>query len=272
MFDIKLMAGALGAEIHGIDLTKPISKTAAKEIRRLWLAHQVIFFRNQNLKPINHRELASIFGPFQTHPAYRTVEGFPEITILEATADKPYKIDTWHTDMTFRKHPPLGSVLHGRIIPEKGGDTLFASLSAAYDALSENMKKYVAGLNAVHDFSYGFKESLAEPGGRERLAQAVADNPPLEHPVVRIHPETGKKLLYVNRLFTTHIVGVGKKESEAILNFLYDHIVTDEYTCRFSWEPNSIAIWDNRATQHKPVNDFFPAHRLMQRIVIDGEQ
>ena len=271
MFDIKLIAGALGAEIYGIDLTKPISKEAATEIRRLWLEHQVIFFRDQNLKPANHRALASIFGPFQTHPAYRTVAGFPEITILEATADKPYKIDTWHTDMTFRKNPPLGSVLHGRIIPEKGGDTLFASLSAAYDALSNNMQQYLEGLNAVHDFSYGFKESLAEPGGRERLAQAVADNPPLEHPIVRIHPETGKKLLYVNRLFTTHIVGVGKQESAAILNFLYDHIVTDEYTCRFSWEANSIAIWDNRATQHKPINDFYPAHRLMQRIVIDGE-
>ena len=258
MFDIKLMAGALGAEIHGVDLTQPITPEIATEIRRLWLEHEVIFFRNQNLQPEHHRALASIFGPSQTHPAYRTVEGFPEITILEATADKPYKIDTWHTDMTFRKNPPLGSVLRGRIIPEKGGDTLFASLSAAYNALSDKMKQYLEGMTAIHDFSYGFKESLAEPGGRERLAQAVADNPPIEHPVIRTHPETGRKLIYVNELFTTHIIGIGRKESDVILKFLYNHITTDEYTCRFSWEPNSIAIWDNRATQHKPINDFFP--------------
>jgi len=186
MFKIKLMAGALGAEIHGIDLRQAITPAIAKEIRRLWLEHQVIFFRNQNIEPAQHKALAQIFGPLQTHPAYRTVEGFPEITILEATADKPYKIDTWHTDMTFRKNPPLGSVLRSRIIPEKGGDTLFASLSAAYNALSEKMKQY--------------------------------------------------------------------------------------FTCRFNWEVNSIAIWDNRATQHKPINDFYPAHRLLERIVIDGDK
>ena len=270
MFDIHLMAGAIGAEIHGIDLCQPITPPIANEIRRLWLKHQVIFFRDQHIEPAQHRALANIFGPVQTHPAYQTVEGYPEITILEATAEKPYKIDTWHTDMTFRKNPPLGSVLHGRIIPAKGGDTMFASLSAAYEALSDKIKQYLEGMTAIHDFSYGFKESLAEPGGRERLAQAVADNPPIQHPIVRIHPETGKKQLYVNKLFTTHIEGISSKESDTILTFLYDHITTDEYTCRFSWQPDSIAIWDNRATQHKPINDFYPQHRLMQRIVIDG--
>jgi taurine dioxygenase len=270
MYKIKLLSGSIGAEVHGIDLSQFIIPSIANEIRNLWLKHQVIFFRDQNISAGQHRSLAHIFGSLQTHPAYKTVPGFPEITILEATADKPYKIDTWHTDMTFRMRPPLGTVLRSRIIPEKGGDTLFASLSAAYESLSGAMKVYLSGLSAMHDFSYGFKESLAEPGGRERLAKAVADNPPVAHKIVKTHPETGKKLLYVNKLFTTHIVGLRLSESDAILSFLYDHITTDEYTCRFQWKPHSIAIWDNRATQHKPINDFYPSHRLMERIVIDG--
>ena len=148
---------------------------------------------------------------------------------------------------------------------------MFASMTAAYNALSDKMKQYLEGLNAVHDFSYGFKESLAESGGRERLAQAVADNPPVEHPIIRTHPETGKKVIFVNKLFTTHIVGMSRAESDAILNFLYAHIVTDEFTCRFKWTENALVVWDNRATQHKPINDFYPAHRKLERIVIDGD-
>ena len=233
MVEVNLLAGALGAEIHGIDLSEPITTAIGTEIRRLWLKHEVIFFRNQDIAAAQHKSLAQLFGPLQTHPAYRTVEGFPEITILEASKDKPYKIDTWHTDMTFRHKPPLGSVLRSRIIPEKGGDTLFASLSASYEALSDRMKHYLSGLYAVHDFSCGFRESLAEPGGRERLAQAVNDNPPVRHPVVCTHPETGKKLLYVNKLFTTYIADMSRSESDTILAYLYGHISTDEFTCRF---------------------------------------
>ena len=271
MFNIQPLSGAIGAEISGVDLSQPLTKEIGAEIHRLLLDYQVLFFRDQDIVPAQHRALASVFGPLQTHPAYRTVEGFPEITILEATADKPYKIDTWHTDMTFRKHPPVGTFLRSRIIPEKGGDTVFASMTAAYDALSDKMKVYLEGLNAVHDFCYGFKESLAEPGGRERLAQAVADNPPVEHPIIRSHPETGKKVIFVNKLFTTHIVGVGSAESKAILDFLFQHIITDEFTCRFKWTENALVVWDNRATQHKPINDFYPAHRKLERIVIDGD-
>ena len=271
MFNIKPLSGVIGAEVSGVDLKQPLTEEIGKEIHRLLLEYQVLFFRDQDIAPAQHRALASVFGPLQTHPAYRTVEGFPEITILEATADKPYKIDTWHTDMTFRKHPPVGTFLRSRIIPAKGGDTVFASMTAAYDALSDKMKQYLEGLNAIHDFSYGFKESLAEPGGRERLAQAVADNPPVEHPIIRAHPETGKKVIFVNKLFTTHIVGVSSAESTAILNFLFTHIITDEFTCRFKWTENALVVWDNRATQHKPVNDFYPAHRKLERIVIDGD-
>lgn len=272
MFEVKLMGGSLGAEIHGIDLTKPLTSEVKAEIRRLLVEHEVIFFRNQNIEHAKHQELAEIWGPLQSHPAYGTVAGFPNITILESTPEKPTKIDTWHSDMTFRKHPPVGTVLRSRIIPAKGGDTAFASMTAAYDALSDRMKNYLEGLRAVHDFRQGFKESLAEPGGRERLAQALIDYPPIEHPVIHTHPESGKKVIFVNKLFTTHIVGIPKSESDAILNFLYDHCITDEFTCRFRWEVNSIAIWDNRATQHKPINDYFPAHRKLERSTIDGDK
>jgi taurine dioxygenase len=192
--------------------------------------------------------------------------------ILESTRENPSKIEIWHSDMTFRHHPPSVTVLRGITIPEVGGDTLFASMTAAYDGLSSGMQRYLDGLVAVHDFSHGFKESLAEPGGRERLADAVAANPPVRHPVVQTHPETGKKVLFVNALFTTHIEGLPPLESAEVLQFLWRHASLPEFTCRFNWQPNSMVLWDNRSTQHKPVNDFFPATRRLHRVVSEGDQ
>lgn len=271
MITCKPMAGALGAEIEGIDLTKNVSAEDYKQIRNFLVEHEVIFFRNQDVSPAQQKSLADSFGPLQTHPAYDTVEGYPEITILESTAEKPSKIEAWHSDMTFRPHPPLASILRSKVVPASGGDTLWASMSVAYAELSSHMKKLLDGLYAVHDFRYGFKESLEEEGGAKRLAQAVKDNPPVEHPVVQIHPESGKKVIFVNSLFTTHIIGMKKAESRAILNFLFEHITTPEFTCRFNWEPNCIALWDNRSTQHKPINDYYPAHRKLHRITIFGD-
>jgi taurine dioxygenase len=145
-------------------------------------------------------------------------------------------------------------------------------MTAAYKGLSAPMQDFLQGLTAVHDFAHGFKESLAEPGGRERLAGAVAANPPVRHPVIRTHPETGRKVIFVNSLFTTHIEGLARAESDALLQFLFRHVTTPEFTCRFQWRPHSIAIWDNRSTQHKPINDYFPAHRKLLRITIDGDK
>ena len=272
MFTVNPIANALGAELHGVDLTTGLTPEVFKEVRRQLVEHEVIFFRDQDISPEQHRALAASFGQLQTHPAYETVEGIPEITILESTAENPTKIEAWHSDMTFRKHPPLGCVLRSKIVPPKGGDTMWASMTTAYDALSAPMQSFLSGLTAEHDFSYGFKESLAEPGGRERLAQAVVDNPPVVHPVIRTHPESGKKVIFVNSLFTTRILELSSGESDAILNFLYDHVTTLEFSCRFKWEPNSIAIWDNRSTQHKPINDYFPDHRMLHRVVIDGDK
>ncbi|EAW32934.1 taurine dioxygenase [marine gamma proteobacterium HTCC2143] len=269
---VQHLSGSLGAEISGIDLTQPLDNSIYADIRQLLVEHEVIFFRDQDISLSQHKALAESFGPLQTHPAYGTIEGFPEITILESTPEKPTMIECWHSDMTFKKHPPMGTILRSRIIPPKGGDTLWSSMTAAYDGLSSGMQNFLSSLTAVHDFAFGFKESLAEAGGRERLAQAVADNPPVEHPVICTHPESGKKVIFVNELFTTHIVGMTAKESRALLGFLYEHIVTPEFTCRFSWQPNSIALWDNRSTQHKPINDYFPSHRKLERTTIDGDK
>jgi len=272
MLEIRPMGGALGAEIHGIDLSAELSEENSLRIRKLLNEYEVIFFRDQDISPERQRALALSFGPIQTHPAYATVEGFPEITILESTPEKPTKIEAWHADMTFREHPPMAAILKSVIIPAKGGDTLWASMTSAYNGLSSRLQNFLEGLTAVHDFSYGFKESLVEEGGTERLAEAATANPPVRHPVIRTHPETGKKLIFVNSLFTTHIEGLHIKESEALLSFLYEHITIPEYSCRFQWQAHSIAIWDNRSTQHKPINDYFPAHRRLERITIDGDK
>ena len=269
--NIKPLSGCIGAEIHGIDLTKPITHELYIQLRECLVEYEVIFFRDQSITPAQQHALASMFGPLQSHPAYQTVEGFPEISILESTADKPTKIECWHSDMTFRQHPPLATVLRAQVVPDKGGDTLWASMTAAYRGLSKSMQDFLSTLTAVHDFSYGFKESLAEPGGQQRLAQALVDNPPVRHPVIRIHPESGKSVIFVNELFTRHIEGLSRSESDALLAFIFEHIRTPEYSCRFAWQPDSIAIWDNRSTQHKPINDYFPAHRRLERITIDGD-
>ena len=272
MLDVKPIAGALGAEISGLNLAAGLSGRQLTRVRELLNEFEVIFFREQDISPAAQRALALAFGPLQTHPAYDTVAGYPEVTILESTPEKPTKIEAWHSDMTFRPHPPMGTVLRSVIVPPRGGDTLWASMTAAYDGLSAPMQQFLQGLTAVHDFAHGFRESLAEPGGRERLASAIEANPPVSHPVIRTHPETGRKVIFVNSLFTTHIEGLGRAESDALLQFLFRHVTTPEYTCRFQWQPHSIAIWDNRSTQHKPINDYFPAHRRLHRITIDGDR
>jgi len=266
------IAGALGAEITGIDLTQTITDNLFSSIKNAFLAHQVIFFRDQDISPAQHHALASRFGPLQAHPAYPHIEGYPELTILESTPENPTKIEKWHTDMTFGPRPPMGSILHGVELPPFGGDTMWSSMSAAFEGLSLKMQEFLEGLTAVHDFAFGFKESLAEPGGPERLQQAMAANPPVVHPVIRTHPETGKKGIFVNSLFTRNIAELSSNESDNLLSFLYKHSIQPEFTCRFRWEKNSIAIWDNRITQHKPINDYFPNYRRMQRITIDGDK
>jgi taurine dioxygenase len=270
MPSVQRLAGPLGAELQGVDLAH-LDSASLDFIRSALLEHQVIFFRDQDIGPAEHRALARAFGEPAPHPAYPHVDGYPEITILESTAESPTKIDTWHTDMTFLARPPMGSILRGRVIPDVGGDTLWASLYSAWEALSDRMQRYLLGMEASHSFAHGFRHSLAEPGGWQRLGDAVHANPPARHPVVRIHPETGRKALFVNRLFTTHLIGVAEAESDAVLRLLFDHLETQEFSCRFRWRPNSVAFWDNRCTLHRPINDYLPAPRRMERITIAGD-
>jgi len=265
-------AGALGAFVHGVDVAAAIdSDDLFGAIRAALLEHQVLFFRDQAITPLEQRAFALRFGPIEPHPAYDVVAGTTDVQILESTPAKPSKIEMWHTDMTFRPAPPMLTMLHGKVIPPYGGDTLFASMTAAYDALSAPLRELLDGLTATHDFAHGFQESLAEPGGRERLAPALAANPPVQHPVIRTHPETRRKAIYVNSLFTTRIDELKRAESDALLALLFEHLTNDEFTVRLNWAPETLVMWDNRSTQHKPVNDFFPQHRKMHRITVAGD-
>ena len=260
---------ALGATIQEIDLREPLSEDLTAFISQALAENEVVFFRDQEISPQQHKDFALRFGQLQSHPVYPTVEGFPEITILENDEENPSKIEKWHTDMTFKQIPPLGSILLGKVIPKQGGDTLFASLSAAFRDLPKEMRESLQTMTAIHSFEHGFKESLAEPYGREKLNQALIDNPPVEHPVIRTHPITGKKLIFVNSLFTLKIKSMSDSESTELLEFLCEHIKQEKYQCRFSWEVNSIAFWDNRSVIHKPDNDYWPQVRRMERITID---
>ena len=267
---VEPVAGALGAELSGVQIGA-LTDGEFDAVHQALLDYEVVFFREQQLSPEAHRDFALRFGEVVGHPAYPHPDGVPEVTILEHTAEKPSKIECWHTDMTFMEKPPLGSILRGRVVPDRGGDTLWASMTAAFDALSPPLRELTLKLEAWHDFSWGFKESLAEPGGRERLAGAVAANPPRKHPVVRTHPLTGRKALFVNRLFTTRIDGLSGMESKHLLDLLCEHAVQPQFTVRFRWTPDAVVMWDNRCTQHVPVNDHGLSTRVMERVTVLGD-
>ena len=270
--EVHKAAGALGAYVNGARLTDILAHDAlAAEIKSLAVAHEVLFLRDQDVSPSEFADFARHFGEILPHGAYSTVPEAPDVQVLESTPENPSKIEAWHSDMTFSATPPSYTLLHGQLIPEYGGDTLWASATAAYDGLSSSLRGFLDGLNAEHDFRHGFRESLAEPGGAERLADAIAENPPVVHPLIRTHPESGRRGIYVNALFTTRIVELSQHESQRLLEFLYRHIVTAEFTVRLNWTPNTVAIWDNRSTQHKPVNDFLPQPRRMHRVTIRGD-
>ena len=270
---IRRASGSLGAFVTGVSLKDVVgSDVVYGAVRKLLVQHEVLFFRDQEQTPGVFSAFAEAFGDVLGHPAYATVAEAPHVQILESTAENPSKIEVWHSDMTFMQRPPSFTLLQGQIIPPFGGDTLWASATAAFDTLSPQMQAFLLPLQAVNDFRQGFRESLAEPGGAERLAPAIAENPPVAHPLIRTHPESGRKAIYANALFTSHIVGLPSAESDAVLGFLYRHIVAEEHTVRLSWQPGTVAIWDNRSTQHKPVNDFFPQHRLMHRVTLTGDQ
>lgn len=263
------VAGSLGAMVTGADLTD-LDDATFDEIYTAFLEHQVLFFREQDMTPDQHKAFGSRLGPLQIHPFLRSRkdEGHPEIVVLESNQERPFLAAGWHTDVTFEERPPLGSILKGVEVPDWGGDTLWASTSAAYEALSGTMQRMLSDLMAVHDTSKTFSRS--DYVSESHPAEGEA--PRVEHPVVRTHPKTGRKSLFVNGAFTRKIKGMRSAESNAILGYLYEHMALPEFTCRFHWEKNSVALWDNRCTHHRAVADNAGALRRMERVTIEGDR
>lgn len=259
-------AGRLGAYVSDIDLSLPLPPETVTLLWRALAEHQVLFFRDQPLTPARHVALGRQFGALMVHPMYRAVPGFPELTVLEATPDRPYPIDTWHSDMTYEARPPLAVLLQAKLLPERGGDTMWSSLAAAWEALSAPMQRMLDGLEAVHSFAHGYRHSLAERG--RELADVLDSKPPQRHAIAQRHPETGRTMLCVNPLYTTRIVGLPEAESDAMLRFLCEHLGRPDFTVRLQWKVDTLAFWDNRSTLHLPVNDFFPQRRLLHRVTI----
>jgi len=271
---VRPLTPTIGAVIEGVDLAQGVSADLAAALRQELLKHQVLFFEGQDLTPVQHRDFAARFGALHTHPLYPGVPEAPELFTLDNHAGNPTDNDAWHTDVTFIETPPVGSILHARLLPPNGGDTIWASMKAAYEALSPTLRSFLETLDAVHDFARGFPQRgiVANAAGADKHAQALAEHPPVLHPVVRTHPETGEDALFVNFGFTERIKGLRRKESDAILHMLFEHVTRPEFQVRWRWTPNAIAFWDNRITQHYAVNDYLPARRVMIRATILGER
>ncbi|WP_241608512.1 taurine dioxygenase [Rosenbergiella epipactidis] len=264
---------ALGAKIDGIDLTQ-LTADDQRTVYSLLLKYQVLFFRGQHLTPADQASLAERFGRLHIHPIYPKVEQQPEILILDTALNDLRDNALWHTDVTFIETPPLGSILNAIQVPEYGGDTLWASSSAAYDALSPPIQQLIDGLDAEHDIQLSFPDerfsTTAE--AQQQVAKARQDHPPVIHPVVRVHPDTGKKGLFVTPGFTRRIIGLSALESRALLELLFAHSTRPEFSVRWHWQANDVVFWDNRITQHYACDDYHPQWRVMHRATILGDK
>jgi taurine dioxygenase len=259
----------IGVEIEGVDLAGSLSDAVLDAIYSALVEHQVIFFRDQNMSPENHIEFAKTFGELDVpHLVYPHVEGFERIVKLENDANNPPDTDVWHTDLTFMANPPFASILIGREIPTVGGDTLWASMYAAYDALSDDMKSHVGKLKAIHDMGSFKNDFTVGETTTERLMEGFNKFGATIHDVVKTHPVSGRKYLYVNEGFTAHIVGMTGRDSRQLLNLLLDHISKPEFQVRFKWREGSVAMWDNRCTQHYAIADYMPNYRCMNRVTV----
>ncbi|ODP36553.1 TauD/TfdA dioxygenase family protein [Sphingomonas turrisvirgatae] len=248
----------IGAIISGVDLTAPLNPEQIEDLHQAIADHQVIFFHNQPLDPASLKRLGQHFGNLQAH-ALKGLPDHPEVRKLHADeTSKHVAGEEWHSDMTCAKKPPMGSILYLHTLPTMGGDTAFSSMYAAYDALSDRMKAYLEGLTAVHDGRLAF--GRFDPTGQYPIAT---------HPVIRVHPVTGKKVLFVNKGFTSHINELPPAESQAVLDFLYRHVENAYFQCRFKWEQHSVAFWDNRCTQHLAIWDYYPQVRSGFRVQIE---
>ncbi len=261
----------IGAEVSGIDLAHPLSDNEQGLVRQALLDHLVLFFRGQDLTIEQHKAFGRRFGELHIHPARdrNGIEGHPEILHVKAGPESTrVNGDDWHSDVSCDAEPPMGSILRLFEVPRSGGDTLFASMYAAHDALSAPMRAFLSGLTAVHDGGPNYIDRARRAG----IYKPDKVFPAHEHPVVRTHPETGRKSLFVNRIFTQSIVGVSRQESRAILDFLFQHIARPDFQCRFRWEKGSVAFWDNRCTLHHAMWDYYPEVRQGYRVTIKGDR
>jgi len=268
---VQPIAGALGAEIFGVDLEGELSDATIAEIRQALLDHLVVFFRDQVLPPARFLALARRFGTPIEYPFVRGIEGFPEVINVAKLEHETVNFGgVWHADTTYLQQPPMATLLVAREVPEAGGDTLFANQYLAYETLSQKLQSLLATLRGVSssakaDASRTREDRIRSDGSAEARKLLVA-----EHPTVRTHPETGRKALYVNRAHTTSFAGMTQEESMPLLEFLFRHQIRPEFTCRFRWTPGALAIWDNRCAQHYAVNDYAGHRRIMQRITLAG--
>jgi taurine dioxygenase len=271
--DIKPIAGALGAEIHGVDLSAELDSGTVAAIRRALLDHLVIFFRDQDLPPERFLAFARRFGTPVEYPLVKGIEGYPEIVRVAKLEHETVNFGgIWHSDTTYLEIPPMGTLLVARDVPPVGGDTLFANMYLAYESLSDGMKRLLEGLKGVStsvkaDATRTREDRIKSDPTTQSRHEFIA-----EHPVVRTHPETGRKALYVNIAHTVRFAGMTEEESAPILRYLFQHQVRPEFTCRFAWRVGSLAFWDNRAVQHNPVNDYHGYRRVMHRITVAGDR
>jgi taurine dioxygenase len=271
-FEVNRLSPTIGGELLGIDLREDLTSEIKELIYEALLVYKVIFFRDQDLTTDQHIHFSKNFGDLEVHPFAPFKEGYPEVLKITHNEKSPGRENLWHSDVTWRKEPSLGSVLRMLEKPENGGDTLFSDMYAAYDDLSDEVKQRLEGAVAVHDF-VGFRKRLIKEGKSPKEIEAFNKKFPMpEHPVFRTHPDTGKKVIYVNRAFTQYIKGWEENESKDMLDFLYSRASTPEYQCRFAWENNSIAFWDNRACQHYANSDYWPQVRRVERVTIVGDR
>ena len=266
--DIRPLSPIIGAEIHGLDLSRPLSEQVVADVRAALNTHHVIFFRDQDLSPTQQADFARQFGTVtEGHPVIPAIEGNPEVLAIDGREDRA---NWWHTDVTFLETPAFGSILHMITAPEVGGDTSWASLQDAYDRLAEPVRAMCDTLIAVH-FDPWFAADVDARGGYEWQGKWRKKLLPAIHPVVRTHPENGRNGLFVNPQFTQSILGLSKNESNAILEMLYRHCQQPELTCRFRWRPGSVAFWDNRATLHYALDDYGTETRVAHRVTLQGD-
>jgi len=280
--DITPLSGTIGAEIRGVDLHQRLNAETVSAIRSALLDYKVIFLPGQHLSPAEHKEFAAYFGEItNAHPVIPGIDEHKEVfeidytqarRILAGQKSEYGERDKWHTDVTFVETPPLGSILNAIVIPQAGGDTLWADTNAAYEGLSKPYRDLVDELSAIHDGTHAFGKLLEVVGKGEWDGQEFTELVAVEHPVVRTQPETGRRSLFVNPGFTIAIKGLTARESDNLLGFLYTHMATPEYVVRYRWEAGDIGFWDNRTTMHYAIGDYGQAHRVIQRVTIKGDK